>query len=86
MIRNFFIAVQGSNLSLVVELLAGSLVGAAVEDKLKAKSWGNLIAVIDPALLGSAAAFEERVRGPTPRACNERATDTCACALSSSTG
>ena len=60
---------KGSNLSLVVELLAGSLVGAAVEDKLKAKSWGNLIAVIDPELLGSAAAFEERVSAaPRPLA------------------
>ncbi|KAK3239986.1 hypothetical protein CYMTET_50124, partial [Cymbomonas tetramitiformis] len=52
---------KGSNLALIVELLAGSLVGAAIEDKLASKSWGNLIAVIDPALLGSPEEFRSRV-------------------------
>lgn len=43
---------KGSNLSLMVELLAGPLVGAAVADKLEERNWGNLILVVDPELLG----------------------------------
>jgi len=52
---------KGSNLALCVELLAGSLPGAAVVDKMASKSWGNLIIAIDPELLGSPADFKARV-------------------------
>ena len=42
---------KGSALALMVELLAGPLVGAAVADKLEEKNCGNLAIAIDPALL-----------------------------------
>ena len=42
---------------MMVELLAGPLVGAAHKDKRTAKNWGNLVIAINPALLGDAATF-----------------------------
>lgn len=51
-IRVFDRSHKGSNLALMVELLAGPLVGAAVADKLEERNWGNLVLVIDPQLLG----------------------------------
>ena len=53
---------KGSALALLVELLAGAAVGAAVKDKMSEKSWGNLIVAVDPALLGDVAAFQVTVR------------------------
>ena len=52
---------KGSALALLVELLGGALAGGAVLDKAAAKNWGNLLVAINPALLGSAAAFRQRV-------------------------
>eukprot|EP00854_Cymbomonas_tetramitiformis_P005754 gene5754-6946_t len=52
---------KGSHLALMVEILAGSLVGAAVEGKHAAKNWGNMMAVIDPELLGPPEDFEARL-------------------------
>ena len=40
---------------MMVELLAGPLVGGAHKDKRTAKNWGNLVIAINPALLGDAA-------------------------------
>jgi|Transcript_9418 LDH2 family malate/lactate/ureidoglycolate dehydrogenase len=57
-IRPFDGGYKSSNLSLVVELLSGPLVGAAINNKLSTKNWGNLIFAIDPKLLGNAN-FEE---------------------------
>ena len=54
---------KGSGLGLCIELLAGAMVGAAVADKAAARSWGNLVVAVDPALLGDAAEFKERVAG-----------------------
>lgn len=51
---------KGSHLALLVELLAGPLVGAAVADKLEAQNWGNLVLAIDPGLMGDAAAFKKQ--------------------------
>ncbi len=53
---------QGSNLALMVELLAGPLVGAAVADKLEEKNWGNLVVAIDPGLLGDVDEIKRRVQ------------------------
>ena len=36
----------------MIELLAGPLVGGAVQDKLGSKNWGNLMIALDPAVLG----------------------------------
>ncbi len=36
----------------MIELLAGPLVGGAVQDKLGSKNWGNLIIALDPAIMG----------------------------------
>jgi len=58
-IRVFDRSYKGSNLALAVELLAGPLVGAAIKDKLAAKSWGNLVCAIDPGLLAGDG-FEDR--------------------------
>ena len=64
---------KGSHLALLVELLAGPLVGAAVADKLEARNWGNLLLAIDPGLMGDAAGFKKqaaallrRVQGARP--------------------
>ena len=43
---------KGSNIALMVELLAGPLVGGAVQDKLGSKNWGNLMIALDPAIMG----------------------------------
>lgn len=58
---------KGSALGLIVELLGGSLVGAAARDKAAARDWGNLVIAIDPGLLGPPAAFQARVRAVLQR-------------------
>ena len=52
---------KGSALALMVEILAGPLVGAAVLDKAAAGDWGNLVIALDPGLLGSPAEFAAKV-------------------------
>jgi LDH2 family malate/lactate/ureidoglycolate dehydrogenase len=42
---------KASALALMVELLAGPLVGAAIVDKLEERNWGNLVLALNPALL-----------------------------------
>ncbi len=59
---------KGSALALLVELLAGAAVGAAVKDKMSEKSWGNLVVAVDPALLGDVEAFKASIpRWPLTR-------------------
>jgi LDH2 family malate/lactate/ureidoglycolate dehydrogenase len=53
---------KGSNLALMVELLAGPLVGAAVADKLEERNWGNLLLAVDPELLGDAELIRARTQ------------------------
>lgn len=43
---------KGSNIALMIELLAGPLVGGAVQDKLGSRNWGNLMVALDPSILG----------------------------------
>lgn len=68
-IKTFDGGYKSSNLALIVELLAGPLVGAAVKDKMSEKNWGNLVIAIDPKMLGQqefekrAAVVTERVKG-----------------------
>ena len=52
---------KGSALALLVEILGGALAGGAVEAKVAARNWGSLVAAVDPAALGDAAAFRARV-------------------------
>ena len=52
---------KGSNLALMVELLAGPLVGAAVADKLAERNWGNLVVALDPGLMGDRGLIRERM-------------------------
>eukprot|EP00195_Chlamydomonas_chlamydogama_P003675 CAMPEP_0202914340 /NCGR_PEP_ID=MMETSP1392-20130828/62857_1 /ASSEMBLY_ACC=CAM_ASM_000868 /TAXON_ID=225041 /ORGANISM="Chlamydomonas chlamydogama, Strain SAG 11-48b" /LENGTH=870 /DNA_ID=CAMNT_0049605955 /DNA_START=5 /DNA_END=2617 /DNA_ORIENTATION=+ len=59
-IRVFDRSHKGSHLALMVELLAGPLVGAAVADKLEERNWGNLVIAIDPGLLGDRDAIRQR--------------------------
>ncbi|KAL0024689.1 hypothetical protein WJX77_009297 [Trebouxia sp. C0004] len=51
-IRVFDRSYKGSNIALMIELLAGPLVGGAVEDKLGSKNWGNLMIALDPKIMG----------------------------------
>ena len=46
----------------MVELLAGALPGAAMEDKKNSKGWGSLIIAIDPEEFDTLEAFQGRVR------------------------
>jgi len=50
---------KGSGLSLMIELLAGALTGASMENKGEAKNWGSLIICFDPNLFGSLQEFED---------------------------
>jgi L-2-hydroxycarboxylate dehydrogenase (NAD+) len=61
-LRVFDRGYKGSHIALMVELLAGSLTGAAAEDKGTAQNWGSLVICIDPAVLGpeNPAAFQQR--------------------------
>ena len=56
-LRTFDRGYKSSNLALMVELLAGPLVGAAHVNKLAAKNWGNLVVAINPGMLGEPAKF-----------------------------
>ena len=47
-----FRSYKGSNIALMIELLAGPLVGGAVQDKLGSKNWGNLMIALNPSALG----------------------------------
>ena len=46
----------------MVELLAGPLVGGAVQDKLGSKNWGNLMIALDPAIMGNPAKILQDVQ------------------------
>ena len=70
-IKTFDGGYKSSNLALMVELLAGPLVGAAIADKMSEKNWGNLVVVIDPNLLGQAE-FEKRAAAVTERVKNAK--------------
>eukprot|EP00879_Flechtneria_rotunda_P019986 GHRR01021013.1.p1 GENE.GHRR01021013.1~~GHRR01021013.1.p1 ORF type:complete len:769 (+),score=330.87 GHRR01021013.1:305-2611(+) len=61
-IRVFDRSHKGSNLALMVELLAGPLVGAAVADKLEERNWGNLLLAVDPELLGDKDVIKARTQ------------------------
>ncbi|GFH27677.1 uncharacterized protein HaLaN_26040, partial [Haematococcus lacustris] len=61
-LRSFDRGTKGSGLGIMVELLAGPLVGAAVSDKLQEANWGNLVVAVDPALLGDPQVIKQRVR------------------------
>lgn len=56
-IRSFDRSYKGSHLALMVELLAGALTGASMENKSEAKNWGSLVLAIDPVILGDKEQF-----------------------------
>jgi len=66
-IKVFDKSYKGSNLALMVELLAGPLVGAAVADKLSEKNWGNLVVALDPGLMGDKGLIQERMQAVLDR-------------------
>lgn len=53
---------KGSNIALMIELLAGPLVGGAVQDKLGSKNWGNLMIALDPSTLGDPSTIMHNVQ------------------------
>ncbi|KAJ1434696.1 Malate/L-lactate dehydrogenase [Ochromonadaceae sp. CCMP2298] len=61
-LRVFDRSYKGSHIALMVELLAGALTGAAMENKGAAGNWGSLVLVLDPALLGPSTPEEFRRR------------------------
>jgi len=61
-LRVFDRSYKGSGIALMVELLAGALTGASMEDKANSGEWGSLVLALDPNLFGEADAFHERVR------------------------
>jgi LDH2 family malate/lactate/ureidoglycolate dehydrogenase len=54
---------KGSGLALMVEVLAGPLVGAAVADKLAERNHGNLVVAIDPTLFQVRLGADAMLRG-----------------------
>lgn len=59
-LRVFDRSYKGSHLALMVELLAGALPGADMEDKHNKHNWGSLVIAIDPKILGPVEGFQER--------------------------
>lgn len=53
---------KGSNIALMIELLAGPLVGGAVQDKVGSKNWGNLMIALDPSTLGDPRTIKHSVQ------------------------
>ena len=53
---------KGSNIALMIELLAGPLVGGAVQDKLASKNWGNLMIALNPSTLGDPSSIMHNVQ------------------------
>lgn len=68
---------KGSHLSLMIELLAGALPGAAMEDKRNAKGWGSLIIAIDPEEFDTLERFQDRVRVMSNRVKNAKRVQGC---------
>ena len=60
---------KGSGLALMVELLAGPLVGAAVADKVAEANWGNLVVALDPALMQVRSSRERAIVCNACRSC-----------------
>ena len=61
----------------MVELLAGALPGASMEDKRNTKSWGSLIIAIDPTEFDTLDAFQDRVKVMSNRVKNAKRVDGC---------
>jgi LDH2 family malate/lactate/ureidoglycolate dehydrogenase len=66
---------KGSGLALMVELLAGAVTGAAMEDKKKAGNWGSLVLALDPGLFGDRQGTFERVAAMCARVRGARRLD-----------
>eukprot|EP01035_Chromulina_nebulosa_P019794 gene19794-25736_t len=49
---------KGSHLALMIELLAGSWTGAAMNDKKNSNNWGSLVIAINPNILGPVEEFQ----------------------------
>ena len=74
-IRVFDRSFKGSHLALMVELLAGSLTGAAMQDKGVSKNWGSLIICIDPSILGPKEDFLDKCQEMCDRVKNAKLLD-----------
>lgn len=57
-LRSFDRGYKGSHIALMVELLAGALTGAAMENKGPSRNWGSLIIAIDPIVFGTLEEFQ----------------------------
>ncbi len=57
-LRSFDRSYKGSHIGFMVEMLAGALTGAAMENKGPARQWGSLIICIDPAVFGTLEEFQ----------------------------
>ena len=62
-LRVFDRGYKGSHLALMVELLAGALTGADMENKRETKNWGSLVLAISPSVFGPecSSQFQESV-------------------------
>jgi LDH2 family malate/lactate/ureidoglycolate dehydrogenase len=61
-LRSFDRSYKGSHLGLMVELLAGALTGAAMNDKKASGNWGTTVVVLHPNVLGDQDGFVQRVQ------------------------
>lgn len=73
-LRVFDRSFKGSHIALMIELLAGSLTGAAMDDKAKMENWGSLVIAIDPNVLGPGnnVEFQERAMAMCNRVKNAK--------------
>ncbi|CAE7724163.1 mdh [Symbiodinium microadriaticum] len=57
-LRVFDRSYKGSHLALMIELIAGAMTGASMEDKKQSQNWGTLVLTIDPAEFSSLEEFQ----------------------------
>mmetsp|Transcript_12323 Transcript_12323/g.18678 ORF Transcript_12323/g.18678 Transcript_12323/m.18678 type:complete len:334 (-) Transcript_12323:175-1176(-) len=71
-LRVFDRSYKGSHLALMIELLAGAMSGAAMENKTESKNWGSLVIALDPNEFGTLEDFQERAAVMCDRVKNSR--------------
>jgi LDH2 family malate/lactate/ureidoglycolate dehydrogenase len=74
-LRVFDLNYKGSHIALMVEILAGALTGASMNDKNNSKNWGSLIIAINPEIFDDINEFRNRVHDICYRVKNAKKLD-----------
>ena len=76
-LRVFDFNYKGSNIALMIEILAGALAGGDTMEKYQNRNWGNTVICIDPSKVGggSLKSFQQRVNSLVERIKNAKKVD-----------